>query len=320
MTEIAHRFVQAGEIRMHVAEAGSGPLVILLHGFPETWYSWRHQLVALAAAGYRAVAPDQRGYGRTDRPDGVDAYTILHTVGDVVQLVDALGADQAVVAGHDWGGVVAWHAALMRPDIVRGVVSLSTPFQPHSDGPHLAGLRAEAGDDYENYYSVYFQRPGIADKELGQDPRATLRRLLHGASAEGYPWSPIIPEGGQVLDIWPEPSALPDWLTEEDIDTVAADYARTGFTPALNWFRNFDRNWVLTSPWHKAVVRQPALYITGDRDLAGTLPGAEELIEGRSANVPHAQAAVLLDCGHWIQQERPEDVNEALTAFLELLG
>ncbi|MCQ8194310.1 alpha/beta fold hydrolase [Streptomyces rugosispiralis] len=320
MTEITHRFVQAGGLRMHIAEAGSGPLVVLLHGFPETWYSWRHQLLALAAAGYHAVAPDQRGYGRTDQPDAIEDYTILHTVGDVIQLIHVLGEERAVLAGHDWGGAVTWHAALMRPEVICAVVSLSTPFQPHADGPHLAALRAAAGEDYENYYSAYFQRPGVADRELGQDPHATVRRALYGASGEGYPWSPVIPAGGHVLDIWAEPSTLPPWLTEEDIDTVAADYARTGFTPALNWFRNFDRNWALTHPWHNAVIRQPALYITGDRDLARTLPGAAELLAGRPAAVPHARDAIVLPgCGHWIQQERPEDVNEALIAFLRSL-
>ncbi|MEU5844781.1 alpha/beta fold hydrolase [Saccharopolyspora shandongensis] len=320
MTEIAHRFVRAGDIRMHVAEAGSGPLVVLLHGFPETWYSWRHQLRALAAAGYHAVAPDQRGCGRTDQPNAVEDYTILHTVGDVIHLIDVLGAESAVLAGHDWGGVVAWHAALMRPDVVRGVVSLSTPFQPHADGPHLAGLRAGAGEDYENYYSVYLQRPGVADEELGKDPHATIRRALYGASGAGYPWSPIVPAGGQMLDIWPDPDELPEWLSEQDINTVAQDYARTGFTPALNWFRNFDRNWALTHPWHNAVVGQPARYITGDRDLAASLPGAAELIAGGSANVPNAgEAIVLPGCGHWTQQERPADVNEAVITFLQSL-
>ena len=320
-TGITHRSVQVGEIRMHIAEAGSGPLVVLLHGFPETWYSWRHQLLALATAGYHAVAPDQRGYGGTELPDAVEDYTILHTVGDVIQLVDVLGEERAVLAGHDWGGVVTWHAALMRPDVVRGVVSLSTPFQPHADGAHLAGLRAVAGADYENYYSVYVQRPGVADEELGADPRATVRRALYGASGEGHPWSPIVPAGGHLLDIWPEPGELPGWLTEQDIDTVAEEFARTGFTPALNWFRNFDRNWALTSPWHNAVIAQPALYITGDRDLAAKLPGAAELIEGRSAAVPHARETIVLPgCGHWIQQERPDDVSRAMIGFVRTLA
>ncbi|WP_326794435.1 alpha/beta hydrolase [Streptomyces sp. NBC_01808] len=317
MTEITHRFVQAGELRMHIAEAGSGPLVVLLHGFPETWYSWRHQLLALAAAGYHAVAPDQRGYGRTDQPDGVEDYTILHTVGDVMRLIDALGAEHAVLAGHDWGGTVTWQAALMRPDVVRGVVALGTPFQPHADGPHLAGVRAVAGADYERYYSVYVQRAGVADKELDEDPHASVRRALYGASADGHPWSPVVPAGGHLLDIWQEPRELPGWLTREHIDMVAADFVRTGFTPALNWFRNFDRNWELTSPWHNAVVQQPALYLTGDRDLAGTLPGAAELIENRSAAVPHARKSIVLGgCGHWTQQERPEEVSQAVIAFL----
>ncbi|GAB2772607.1 alpha/beta fold hydrolase [Amycolatopsis magusensis] len=318
--EINHRFVQVGGLRVHLAEAGSGPLVVLLHGFPETWYSWRHQLRALAAAGYHAVAPDQRGYGRTDRPEAVEDYTILHTTGDVIQLVHALGGQEAVLAGHDWGGVVAWHAAMIRPDVVRGIVALSTPFQPHADGPHLAGLRAVAGSDYDRYYSVYVQKPGIADEELDADPHATVRRALHGASADGYPWSPIVPQGGRLLDIWPEPERLPDWLTEDDIDTVAADFAKTGFTPALNWFRNFDRNWALTTAWHDSTIRQPALYLTGDRDLAATLPGSEDLIAGRSAAVPDVRKAIVLPgCGHWLQQEQPEEVNQALLDFLRSL-
>ncbi|MEU6714014.1 alpha/beta hydrolase [Nonomuraea sp. NPDC046802] len=317
MTEITHRFVQAGAIRMHVAEAGSGPLVLLLHGFPETWYSWRHQLLALAEAGYHAVAVDQRGYGRTDRPDGVEEYTILHTVGDVIHLIDVLGDRDAVLVGHDWGGSVAWYSALMRPDMVRAVASLSTPFQPRTDHPPLAMLRASAG---ENYYSVYFQQPGVADEEFARDPRATVRRALHGASADGYPWNPVIPDGGQVLDIWPEPDKLPGWLTEEHIDICAADFEHTGFTAALNWFRNFDRNWALTSPWHDAIIQQPALYITGDRDLGGTLPGAAELIAGRSAAIPRLRGGIVLPgCGHWIQQEQPEQVNAALIAFLRSL-
>ncbi|UGQ12112.1 alpha/beta hydrolase [Yinghuangia sp. ASG 101] len=314
MPEIMHRFVEVGGVRLHVAEAGSGPLVILLHGFPESWYSWRHQLKALAASGYHVVAPDQRGYGRSDRPEAVEDYTILHTVGDVIGLIDALGEEDAVVGGHDWGGAVAWHAALMRPDRIRAVASLSAPHTLRPEGPPLAALRAAHG---ENHYPVYFQRPDTADAEFARDPRATMRRALYAASAEGFPWNPVVPAGGEALDMWPEPNELPDWLTEEDVDVYAEDFARTGFTGPLNWFRNFDRNWALTSPWHGVAVAPPALYITGDRDLGGTLPGAAELIAGRSAAVPNLRNAIVLPhCGHWTQQERPDDVNEALVAFL----
>lgn len=317
MTQITHRHLHVGDIRMHVAEAGSGPLVILLHGFPESWYSWRHQLLALAEAGYHAVAPDQRGYGGTDRPPAVEDYTILHTVGDVIGLIGALGEEQAVVAGHDWGSGVAWHSALMRPDRVRAVIALGGPYTWRPDTAPLAGIRAQAGDDF---YISYFQRPGVADRELARDPRATIRRALYGASGDGYPWNPLIPPGGGLLDTWSEPEKLPGWLTEDDLDVYAADFERTGFTAALNWFRNLDRNWTLTSPWRHAAVTPPALYITGDRDSAAALPGGAELISGASAAVPNLRRAVVLPgCGHWTQQERPAEVNEAFVRFLNSL-
>ncbi|WP_330230346.1 alpha/beta hydrolase [Nocardia sp. NBC_00508] len=317
MPEIVHRYLQVGTIRMHIAEAGTGPLVVLLHGFPESWYSWRHQLVALAAAGYRAVAPDQRGYGETDRPEAVKDYTILHTVGDVICLIDALGEQQAVVVGHDWGAGVAWHSALMRPDRIRAVVALGAPQGPRPAVPPLTTMRAAVGD---NFYIAYFQRPGVADRELAQDPHTTVRRALHGASGEGYPWNPVIPYGGGLLDTWPEPKQLPEWLSEDDIGVYAADFARTGFTGALNWFRNVDRNWALTAAWQGAVVQPPALYIAGDRDTAAALPGAHELIAGTSPLVPNLKSAVVLPgCGHWTQQERPAEVNDAILAFLNAL-
>ncbi|MEV1243789.1 alpha/beta hydrolase [Nonomuraea sp. NPDC049750] len=206
------------------------------------------------------------------------SLTILHTVGDVIRLIDELGENHAVLVGHDWGGSVAWNAALMRPDRVRAVASLSAPYQPRPDRPPMGTLRASAGD---NYYSVYVQEPDVADEELARDPRATVRCALYGASADGYPWNPVIPDGGRLLDIWPEPAKLPGWLTEEHINTCATDFERTGFTAALNWFRNYDRNWALTNPWHDAVVQQPALYITGDQDLGGMGQGAAALIAGR---------------------------------------
>ena len=175
MTDITHRTVNANGIRIHVAEAGEGPLVLLCHGWPESWYSWRRQLEALAEAGFHAVAPDMRGYGQTDRPEAIEAYTLFHLVGDMVGLLDALGAAQAVVVGHDWGAPVAWHAALLRPDRFRGVVGLSVPFWPR--GP-VRPTSAMPQTEKSAFYQLYFQTPGVAEAEFERDPRATIRRLL----------------------------------------------------------------------------------------------------------------------------------------------
>jgi pimeloyl-ACP methyl ester carboxylesterase len=194
---VRHRYVDARGLRMHIAEAGTGPLVLLLHGFPECWYSWRHQLTALAQAGYHAVAPDQRGYCRTGGPDAADEYTILHLTGDVIALMDALGEPRAVVTGHDWGAPVAWHTALLRPDRVRGVIGLSVPYRPRGSSPPIAAMRSMLGD---GFYMIYFQQPGVADAELAADPRQTFTRLLYSASGDGPGGAPIVPPGGGFLD------------------------------------------------------------------------------------------------------------------------
>jgi len=181
MVEIAHRTIEANGIRIRLAEAGSGPLVVLCHGFPESWYSWRHQLRALAEAGYHAVAPDMRGYGETDRPDEIDKYTLLHMIGDMVGVVDALGASQAVIAGHDWGAPVAWHAALLRPDRFRAVIGLSVPFRPRGAVRPTSVMRQ---DDHAQFYQLYFQTPGLAEVELERDPRRSVRTILYSVSGD----------------------------------------------------------------------------------------------------------------------------------------
>ena len=315
----SHRFVETNGIRMHVAEQGSGPLVVLLHGFPECWYSWRHQLGPLAAAGFHAVAPDQRGYCRTDRPERVDQYTILHLVGDVIGLLDAMGEEQAVVVGHDWGAPVAWTAALLRPDRVRGVAGLSVADNPRNpSGPPIPMLRSALGD---GFYMVHFQAPGVADAELGRDARAALRRLLYSASGDGPAGrggrGPVVPAGGGFLDITIDPDTLPAWLTETDVDVFAKEFEQAGFTGGLNWYRNLDRNWELTAPWQGATVRPPALYVVGERDLVLSFPGARARLDRLRDSVPNLTRTVLLPgCGHWTQQERPDEVNAALIEFL----
>ena len=310
--EIRHRTVEANGILIHLAEAGDGPLVVFCHGFPESWYSWRHQLVALAEAGYHAVAPDQRGYCQTSAPADVREYTMLHLTGDVIALMDALGSERAVVAGHDWGAPVAWHTALFRPDRVRGVIGLSVPYRPRGSAPPIATLRQHLGD---GFYMVYFQAPGVADAELGRDPAVTFRRVLCSLAGEGTPMT-LIPRGGGFLDAAVEPDGLPGWLTQQDIDTFIEQYAEAGFTGPLNWYRNLDRNWELTAAWQHAPIRVPALFVAGDRDPVLTFVSTD----GLETFLPNLTKSVLLPgCGHWVQQERPAEVTAAILEFLAAL-
>ena len=318
MADVTHREIDVNGLRMHVAERGEGPLVVLLHGFPESWYSWRHQLAALADAGFHAVAPDQRGYGGTTRPDAIDRYTLLDLVGDVVGLIDALGAGTAIVVGHDWGAPVAWHTALMRPDRVAGVVGLSVPFTPRMPASPMANWRRAYGD---RFYQVYFQEPGVAERELEADVAETMRRLLIGASGDRPPDGAgldagVLPDGGGFLDVLRTTDELPAWLTQEDLDFYAGEFTRTGFTGGLNWYRNQDRNHELLAPWQGAVVTPPALYVVGSRDPVAAFPGMDRLLPNLRMFVPQLQETVLLEgCGHWTQQERPEEVSERLVAF-----
>ncbi|RKT19615.1 pimeloyl-ACP methyl ester carboxylesterase [Streptomyces sp. 1114.5] len=316
---IKHSEIEVNGVRLHLAEQGEGPLVLLLHGFPESWYSWRHQFAPLAAAGYRVVAPDQRGYARSEQPENVDAYSLLHLVGDVTALIRALGEEQAVVIGHDWGAPVAWATAALRPDLVRGVAGLSVPPLPVGGPPPLQAARAAFG---EGFYQIYFQEPGRADAELAADVKSSLRRILSGKQPDGVPRPWIVPAGGKLLDTIPEPERLPDWLTDADLDAFTAEYDRHGeraFTGGLNWYRNLDRNAELLAAFTGLTVEVPALFIVGEQDLVNAIVPPEVLTHllGR---LPKLRGHVRLpDTGHWTQQERPAEVNEALLGFLKSL-
>ena len=320
MPEIRHRFVQTNAIRMHLAEAGDGPLIVLLHGFPESWYSWRHQLTAIAEAGFHVVAPDQRGYGQTDRPASIEAYSMLHLVGDIIGLLDALGEQRMVVVGHDWGAPVAWNTALYRPDRVRGVVGLSVPYRPRGQQPPLSIYKAALG---ENFYQVYFQKPGVAEADLERDVRRSIRTALYAVSGENpkIPTMMVDPKRG-FLGETEVPSELPGWVAESDVDVYATEFERTGFAGGLNWYRNIDRNWELSAPWSGAQVTVPALYVVGDRDVVYHFPGGgPQMVSNLSRFVPNLKQAVVLEgCGHWTQQERPAEVNRLLIDFLHALG
>jgi len=310
------RTVMANGIRMRIAQAGAGPLVLLLHGFPESWYSWRHQIPALAAAGFRVVAPDQRGYGATEAPTAVESYDILHLVDDAVGLLDDLGEEQAVVVGHDWGAPVAWHCALLHPQRFRAVAALSVPYVGRSPLPPLNMFRAMAGENF--FYILYFQQPGVAEDELEADVRATMRRFLYAAS--GDVTEPLDfwrkPKTAKFLDGLPDPRTLPPWLTEADLDYFTSEFRRAGFRGGLNWYRNIDRNWQLTAGLVEAKITQPALFIAGERDgVLAMIP-----VDAMPPLVPDLRRLVMLPgCGHWTQQERPGEVNAALIEFLKKL-
>jgi pimeloyl-ACP methyl ester carboxylesterase len=307
------RFVDVGGLRMHIVEEGTGPLVVLLHGFPEFSGTWRHQLRALAAAGYRAVAPDQRGYGQTDCPEREDAYTILHLVGDIIGLIDVLGESQAVVVGHDWGAPVAWHAALLRPDRVRAVAGLGVLPRPRTSTPTTEAMRRRFG---ESYYQLYFQQPGAAEQELGADVRATLRRLMYVTSADAPPqhrWQPVL--SGGFLAGMVDPRAAPAWLGEPQLDALTDAFTRTGFRGGLSWYRNLDRSWELMAPFAGLLVRQPSLFMIGDADpfYASLRSGLDDL----TTLLPGLRRSVVIpSAGHWIGEERPDQVNAALLEFL----
>ena len=306
-------------LRMQVAMQGSGPLVLLCHGFPELWISWREQLNALAAAGYRAVAPDMRGYGGTSAPDDVTAYSQLHLVGDMVELVRELKETRAVIVGHDWGAPVAWNAALLRPDVFRAVVGMSVPFAPPGRVEMLSALR-QAG--IHDFYLQYFQTPGLAEAELERDVGASIRRIHFGASGEGRAvlgrpvFGAVDPDKG-FLGHLVEPRSAPEWWSEADIAHYTAEFTRTGFRGGLNWYRNITRSWELLAPWRGQVIRQPSMFIAGASDDVLKFPSSKPQIENFGRTLPGLRGCHILEgAGHWIQRERAHAVNALVIGFL----
>ncbi len=317
-SDIKHHTVATNGIRLHVAEQGQGPLVILCHGWPESRYSWRHQISALAAAGFRAVAPDMRGYGESDAPEEVQAYSLLHLVGDMVGLVAALGRQQAIIIGHDWGANVAWSAALLRPDIFPAVIAMSVPFRQRGPAPPLQVLR-DAG--LHTFYWIYFQTPGVAEAEFERDVAASLRRILYTGSGDAPAERKLgltLKPGGGFLDSTLDPDKLPPWLGAADLAAMVAQYRRTGFRGGLNWYRNIDRNWELFAPFQGARIHQPALFIAGTEDAVIKSSAGKAALEQMPLGVPGLKGIRMIEgAGHWIQQERPAEVNQAVLEFLK---
>ena len=323
---VTHRTIETNGIRMHIAEQGSGPTVLLCHGFPELWYSWRDQLAALAAAGFHAVAPDMRGYGETEAPPDIDKYTLLHLLGDMVGLLDALGEERAVIAGHDWGAPVAWLAARLRPDRFPAVIGLSVPYAPRRPA-RPTSVMPQSEDAV--FYQLYFQQPGVAEAEFERDVGRAMRAMLCGISGDAARGAMdagagravgMVPRNGGFLSNRRDPPLLPGWLTAADVDFYAAQFARTGFRGGLNWYRNIDRNWELLAAFDGVPVGVPALYIAGDRDPVVKFPGMDQLIPHLTRFVPQLRRTIMLPgCGHWTQQERAAEVNAAMIEFLRSL-
>ncbi|NEB94868.1 alpha/beta fold hydrolase [Streptomyces bauhiniae] len=315
---LRHRIVEVPAGRLHLAEQGTGPLVLLVHGFPESWYSWRRQLPALAAAGYRAVAIDVRGYGRSSKPEATDAYRMLGLVEDNVAVVRALGEESAVVVGHDWGSNIAAASALLHPGVFRAVGLLSVPYAPPG-GPRPTDIFDRIGGPEQEFYVSYFQEPGRAEAEIEPDVRGWLAGFYAALSAdtmpaEGEPDPHFVALGSQMRDRFPA-GPLPAWLSEEDLDVYAAEFERTGLTGALNRYRNMDRDWEDLASHRGAPINQPALFVGGALDASTTWMA--DAIAAYPTTLPALSASHLLDdCGHWVQQERPDEVNSLLIDWL----
>jgi pimeloyl-ACP methyl ester carboxylesterase len=318
MSELRHRTVATNGIRIHLAEQGEGPLVLFVHGFPESWWSWRHQLPAVAAAGYRAVAIDVRGYGRSSSPLEVEEYRMLKHVADNVGVVEALGADRAVIVGHDWGSPIAWHSALLRPDLFTGLAMLSVPYAPPGGGRPTDAFRRLGGD--EEFYINYFQEPGQAEAEIEPDVRSWILGFYFTASGDAPPPADggtmaTRPAGGLLRDRFTVPEELPSWLSEEDLDVYAGEFERGGMRGPLNRYRNVDRDWEDTAAWSRQPVTVPSLFVGGDRD-GPTVWGAGA-ISRFPQTLPGLRGSHILEgCGHWTQQERASEVNDLLVAWL----
>lgn len=341
MSEFKHHFVQANGARLHVVEAGSGPLVLLLHGFPELWYSWRHQLRFLAGQGYRAVAYDQRGYGRSSKFWQPDAYRIGRLVDDAVGVVRALGETHAVVVGHDWGAPVAWTAAWLRPDVFRGVMGMSVPFSGRGlialpgnpFGEHRPDdFHRELAGPGQDFYQVYFGALGAVIDEFEADVAGWIRDIVYSVSGEGMieagfdinaadPVTLIrasalcVPHGTRMRDRFISQRSLPAWFDATDLAVFVDEYQRTGLAGPLNYYRNLDADWHDLAAQADTPLTVPAFFLGAEFDVA-TWWGAEAIARAPERLSDWRGSRVFPRCGHWLQQERADDTNAVLLEFL----
>jgi len=315
------RMIDAGEVKLRCAVEGQGPLVVMVHGFPESWYSWRHQMQPIAEAGFTACAIDVRGYGGSDKPHAVADYAMEHMVGDVVGVIDALSPGApAVVVGHDWGAPIVWNTALTRPDKVRAVAGLSVPYA----GAPTRSFRELFEELFTSrgrfFYQQYFQAEGVAEREMERDVRNGLRRFYYaicGDAPDGT-WPTDKPVGATLLERLPDPDPFPAWLTPADLDYFVGEFEGSGFRGPTNRYRNHDADFIWLQGFSGRQIRQPALFIGGERDLVLSMMGRRDIVAAMRHELPDLRGAdILPGCGHWTQQERPAEVNERLVAWLK---
>lgn len=318
------RLVELGDVTIRVAMQGEGPLVLFVHGFPESWYSWRHQLKPVAEAGFTAAAMDVIGYGGSSKPHEIERYSMENITRDVAGVAKALSPDApAIVVGHDWGAPIAWNSALLFPDVFRAVAGLSVPYAPPGTANFLDVVNKVFTARGKFFYQVYFQDEGVAEAELEKDPRDTIRRFYYSISGDAPDgtWPVDKKHGDPLLYRLPDPDPFPAWLTEEDLDYYEAEFKASGFRGPLNRYRNHPRDFEFLSALPDKKIYQPAMFIGGERDLVlKMLPGVDPVEKMRDV-VPNLQTGVVLKgCGHWTQQEKPHEVNELLLGWLEKQG
>lgn len=310
------RLIRTNGIDLAVHEMGppDGVPVVLCHGFPELAYSWRHQLPALAAAGYRVIAPDQRGYGGSSRPTAAEDYDIVHLTGDLAGLLDALSIDRAVFAGHDWGGLVVWQMPLWHRERVAGVIGVNTPFLPRSPIDPIQAMRAAFG---ENMYIVFFQKPGVPDAILAEDVAKTFRFFMRKGGIRAVDYAKLPKEARNLELVQALGSDESSWpgvplLNSEDLKVFVDTFERTGFTGGIHWYRNFTRNWHLSAGLAQR-VDVPALMIMAEDDVVLS----PAMADGMERYVPDLEKVLIKGCSHWTQQEAPAETNSAILGWLK---
>lgn len=318
MIDVDFRTVSNGDIDLRVATKGDGPLIVFVHGWPELWYSWRHQIEHVAARGFTAAAIDVRGYGGSSNPPEVERYTLRELAGDVAAVIDALGDGPAVVVGHDWGAPTAWNTARLHPDRVRAVVGMSVPYLPVSETSSLALWEQVYAGRF--FYQLYFREPGVAEAELGADHARSIRMIHHALCGDGN--DALIadkPADATLLDGMTDPDPLPGHLTADDVDVYAAAFERSGWHGPINRYRAQDLDAAdLGHLGTDPTITQPAAFIAGERDAVRRfVPGVDIFEMAAAACADFRGSTIVPGVGHWVQQEAPAEVNAALDRFLD---